>query len=135
MGAGSRLTSSAARSCWRSASWLSRKSQRARSLTLTAQVQESQSRSQSFDTFLQLRSLWAYTPSALQNAISTQLQVPKHNSRCLQAPSMKLRNDRPLISEAPVYAQGRSAPGSGGANGWFRSYLGPGGMCVIWEFR
>ena len=34
--------------------------------------------------------------------------------------------------------QSRSAPGSGGANGWFRSYLGPEGkhgMCVVWEFR
>ena len=34
--------------------------------------------------------------------------------------------------------QGRSAPGSGGANGWFRSYLGPEGkhcMVVVWEFK
>jgi len=34
--------------------------------------------------------------------------------------------------------QRRSAPGSGGANGWFSSYLGPEGMfgiCVIWEFK
>lgn len=34
--------------------------------------------------------------------------------------------------------QARSAPGSGGANGWFRSYLGPEGkhgMVVVWEFK
>ena len=34
--------------------------------------------------------------------------------------------------------QRRSAPGSGGANGWFRSYLGPEGMTgmvVVWEFK
>lgn len=34
--------------------------------------------------------------------------------------------------------QARCAPGSGGANGWFRSYLGPDGkhgMVVIWEFK
>ncbi len=32
----------------------------------------------------------------------------------------------------------RCAPGSGGANGWFRSYLGPEGkhgMVVVWEFK
>ena len=34
--------------------------------------------------------------------------------------------------------QDRCAPGSGGANGWFRSYLGPqgkNGMVVVWEFK
>jgi len=34
--------------------------------------------------------------------------------------------------------QDRCAPGSGGANGWFRSYLGPqgkNGTVVVWEFK